>query len=50
MWSYCIAERGEHFVNNRIPIEKYKKYISDINLWRLIKSQEKRSDEYLDLY
>ena len=34
VWAYCIAERGEHFVNNRIPVEKHNEYISDINLWR----------------
>ena len=33
-WAYCIAERGEHFINNRIPQEKRNEYISDINLWR----------------
>jgi predicted ArsR family transcriptional regulator len=39
VWSYCIAERGEHFVENRIPVEKRNEYISDINLWRLVNAR-----------
>ncbi len=35
MWAYCIAERGEHFVNSRIPVEKHNEYVGEINLWRL---------------
>jgi len=34
VWAYCIAERGEHFVNNRIPVDKHNEYVKDINLWR----------------
>lgn len=39
MWAYCIAERGEHFVNDRIPTEKRDHYISEINLWRFAVKQ-----------
>jgi len=34
VWAYEIAERGEHFVDNRLPVEKRNEYVSDINLWR----------------
>ena len=37
-----IIKRGEHFVNNRIPVEKQNKYISDINLWRLVNARTDR--------
>lgn len=30
-WAYCIAERGEHFVNARIPQDKKNQYIGEIN-------------------
>ena len=33
-WAYCIAERGENFVNIRIPTDKRNEYVSDIYLWR----------------
>ncbi|MFC2040433.1 hypothetical protein ACFLTW_04600 [Chloroflexota bacterium] len=33
LWAYGIAERGEHFVNERIPIEKHNEFVADINLW-----------------
>ena len=33
-WTYKIAERGVHFVNDRIPEEKRIEFINDINLWR----------------
>ena len=36
LWAYCIAERGEHFVNNRIPVEKHNEYVNEINQWRRI--------------
>lgn len=30
-WEYCIAERGEHFVTTRIPIDKRSQYVAEIN-------------------
>ncbi len=39
-WGYRIDDRGEHFVKDRIPQEKREEYLSDINLWRVINSQE----------
>ena len=33
-WAYCIAERGEHFVNDRLPADKCNEYIKEINSWR----------------
>ena len=34
VWSYCIAERGRHFVDEHLPADKFSEYINDINLWR----------------
>ena len=32
-WAYCIAERGELFVNYRIPQDKRNEFIQEINDW-----------------
>jgi len=32
-WAYCIAERGDHFVNYRIPQDKRNEFIQEINDW-----------------
>ena len=32
-WAYCIAERGAHFVNDRIPANKYDEYIKEVKEW-----------------
>lgn len=44
-WAYCIAERGEHFVNARIPVEKYNEYIAEINLWHRIQGYAKQQQQ-----
>lgn len=33
-WTYCIAERGAHFVNDRIPPGKWDELVTEINQWR----------------
>lgn len=32
-WCYCIAERGKHFVMDRIPVEKKDQLVREINAW-----------------
>lgn len=34
VWAYSIAERGEHFVNDMMPIEKRNDFTTEINFWR----------------
>ena len=33
-WGYCIDDRGEHFVKDRIPEERREAYLAEMNLWR----------------
>jgi hypothetical protein len=35
-WAYCIAERGELFVNYRIPSDKHNEYVQQINEWNRV--------------
>ena len=39
-WAYCIAERGERFVNFRLPSDKRNEFVNDINNWSEVKSGE----------
>lgn len=45
VWAYAIAERGEHFVTERIPIEKSNEFVDEINLWRKVQSAVKQAGD-----
>lgn len=33
VWAYCIAERGKHFVLDRIPGDKKNQFVRELNAW-----------------